>query len=106
MADVEQVRIDFAFRRLQIAFLRAGYEFYGTTLEAAVQRAARIVEDRADRDDTLAICDEPHVHWWTDWEPHPTDAMREERFCFRCGSQEWQALTDPAAPSGKGRSDG
>jgi hypothetical protein len=44
-----QTRIDLAYRRLQIALTRAGYGS-GDTLEAAVKRAARIVEEAANGD--------------------------------------------------------
>lgn len=90
--DAAQARIDLAFRRLQLAFLRAGYAFQDDTLEAAVTRAARIVEDRADREDNLQFCAEMHEHWWTDWQASPFSALREERFCFRCGSMEYQEI--------------
>lgn len=92
-----QARVDLAFRRLRLALLRAGYGFDGDTLEAAVTRAAQIVEDRGERDDYLSPCgeDNDREHWWTEWKSNPLNALREDRFCFRCGSMEWQTIGRP-----------
>lgn len=94
-----QIRIDLAFRRLQIALLRSGYRFEGTELESAVTAAAQIVERRVNDDDRLPACDdEGREHWWTEWRSNPFNALCEERFCFECGSMETQTI----GPSGGG----
>lgn len=92
--DIAQERINLAFRRLRLALLRSGYEFDGDGLESAVTRAAHIVEDRGERDDFLADCDrvDSRDHWWTEWKSNPLNALREDRFCFRCGTMETQGI--------------
>lgn len=35
-------------------------------------------------------CDGPHD--WTHWHPNSQDALREDRYCRRCGAMEWQRL--------------
>lgn len=93
-----QIRIDLAFRRLQLALRRTGYEFDGKTLEAAVKAAALVVEDRGERDDFLPDCDtvDGRTHWWTEWESNILNGLREDRFCFRCGVMEWQEIRPDA----------
>lgn len=94
----EQNRL--AFRRLQIALSRRLADeggFQGDGLHAAVVAAAQIIEHGAEPLDFLPDC-ESHgrEHWWTVWRLNDRDALREERYCFDCGTVETQQIGRPA----------
>jgi hypothetical protein len=107
-----QARIDLAFRRLQLGLQRSGYVFDGAELEEVVRAAIHVVEgtdgirDRyageyvgprtecgcPDRPDEAY---QPHPGQpcdWSEWHPSQFEDLREDRFCWRCGSMETQRM--------------
>lgn len=103
----DERRIALAYRRLQLALTRAGYGLDGETLESAVTAAAKVVENRGDRDDFLPDCDtsDSYDHWFTEWRLNPLGMQREERFCFRCGLMETQEIRMASGENDKRGSD-
>lgn len=106
-------RIALAFRRLQLGLLRSGYVFDGPDLEEAVKATIHIVEgtdgvrgryagpyvgprsacgcpdrpDEAYQPHPDELCD------WSHWHPNQfSKGLREDRFCWKCGSMETQEL--------------
>jgi hypothetical protein len=105
-----QSRIDLAFRRLQLGLLRSGYTFDGGDLEEAVKATIWLVEKGQhayatayagprsdcgcpDRPDEAY---QPHPDEpcdWSHWHSNRhADGLREDRFCWKCGSVETQDL--------------